>query len=299
VNPPVLSLFTTDNHQVNEIEEAYDLKPSDLSEVRAYPYRAQDGLDIHAYLTLPRGRDPHNLPLVVFPHGGPEARDDMGFDWWAQFMAARGYAVLRPNYRGSSGYGWNFVKAGDGEWIGKVQADLQGGVQKLVAEGIVDPKRVCIVGASWGGYLALAAATFTPDSYACAVSFAGLSDFDRDLYTGTSFESESVSVWTRRLAAENDSGKLAAQSPVHFAERVKIPVLLLHSDHDTVVAIGQSKDEAEALQHAGKQVEFIKLEGDDHHLEFAETRTRLLKEIDRFLDAHIGGHAGEQTKAGG
>jgi dienelactone hydrolase len=288
-NPPVLSLFTTANHQVNVIEEAYQsLKPADLGDVKPYPYKARDGLDIHAYLTLPPGRDPHNLPVVIFPHGGPEARDMMSFDWWAQFMASRGYAVLQPNFRGSSGYGWDFVKAGDGEWAGKVQYDVQDGVKKLIADGIADPKRICIVGASYGGYMALAGATFSPDLYTCAISFAGLSDLDRMLYTGSTFESESISVWKRRIGADLDSKKLATQSPAKFASQVKIPILLLHSDKDTTVPIEQSKIEERVLKDAGKQVEFVTLEGDDHHLEFAATRIQLLKEIDRFLAAHIG-----------
>src|SRR5947207_6477722 len=201
-NPPVLSLYTTANHQVNIVQESYpSLKQSDLGEVRPYPYKARDGLDIHAYLTLPHAKEPHNLPLVVFPHGGPESRDGMNFNWWTQFMASRGYAVFQPNYRGSSGYGWNFVKAGDGEWTGKVQDDLQDGVQKLIADGIADPKRICIVGGSWGGYLALVGATFSPEEYACAISYAGPSDLDHNLYTGTTFESENVSVWKRSLGA--------------------------------------------------------------------------------------------------
>lgn len=288
-NPPVLSLYTTSDHATKIIEESYPgLKPSDLGEMKPWPYKARDGLDIHAYLTLPPGRDPHNLPTVVFPHGGPEARDSLGFDWWAQFMASRGYAVLQPNFRGSSGYGWNFVKAGDGEWAGKVQLDVQDGVAKLVADGIADPKRICIVGASYGGYMALAGATFSPDLYACAVSFAGPSNLARLLYTGTTFESESVSVWKRRIGADADSSKLDTQSPANFADRVKIPVLLIHSDKDTTVPIEQSEIEESALKHAGKQVTFVKLEGEDHYLEFSKTRIQLLSEIETFLKAHIG-----------
>jgi len=297
-NPPVLSLYTSANHQVNIIQEAYpSLKSTDLGEVRPYPYTAKDGLDIHAYLTLPPGKEPRNLPTVIFPHGGPESRDSMNFNWWAQFMASRGYAVLQPNYRGSSGYGWNFVKAGDGEWTGKVQDDLDAGIQKLVSDGIADPKRICIVGGSWGGYLALVGATFTPDVYACAISYAGLSDLDHDLYTGTSFESESVSVWKRRLGADKDGSKLQAQSPANFADRVKIPILLIHSDKDTTVDIDQSEIEERALKRAGKDVEFVKLEGDDHYLEFADTRIKLLKEIERFLAAHIGDKARAEKQA--
>ena len=288
-NPPVVSLYTPANHQVNIIEQTYDsLKPSDLGEEKPYPYKARDGLDIHAYLTLPPGRDPHNLPTVIFPHGGPEERDSLEFDWWAQFMASRGYAVLQPNFRGSSGYGSNFVKAGDGEWAGKVQDDVQDGVNKLIADGIADPKRICIVGASYGGYMALAGATFSPDLYACAISFAGLSDLDRMLYTGTSFESETVSVWKRRIGADVDSKKLDTSSPANYAANVKIPILLIHSDRDTTVPIEQSEIEESALKRAGKSVDFIRLEGDDHYLEFPATRIKLLSAVEQFLNAHIG-----------
>lgn len=289
-NPPVLSLYDTKTHQVNIIQEAYPaLKPSDLGEMKAYPYKARDGLDIHAFLTLPPGKDAHNLPTVIFPHGGPESRDAMRFDWWSQFMASRGYAVLQPNYRGSSGYGRDFVTAGDGEWAGKAQDDLEDGVKKLVADGIADPKRVCIVGASWGGYLALGGASFKPDLYACAVSYAGPSDMALDLYTGTVlYEGEGTSVWKRRMGALDDSKKLDSQSPINFAKNVKIPVLLLHSEKDTTVKIEQSEMEKRALERAGKQVEFVKLDGDDHYLEYADSRIKLLKEVERFLAAHIG-----------
>jgi dipeptidyl aminopeptidase/acylaminoacyl peptidase len=288
-NPPVLSLYKTDTRQVSTIDEAYPaLNPADLGEVKPYPYKARDGLDIHAYLTLPPGKAPKNLPLVVFPHGGPEARDAMTFDWWAQAMATRGYAVLQPNFRGSSGYGWNFVAAGDGEWAQKVQTDVQDGVLKLIADGTVDPKRICIVGASYGGYMALAGATYSPDLYACAVSFAGVSDLERVVDENSSWESEGASVWRRRIGADKDESKLKSAAPATYPQLVKIPILLVHSEKDVTVPIKQSAIEEEALKDAGKQVEFVTLDGDDHYLEFGETRTKLLKEVDRFLSAHIG-----------
>ncbi len=288
-NPLVLSLFTVADHQTHVVEEAYpSLKSADLGEMKSYPYKAGDGLEIQAYLTLPPGKQPHNLPVVVFPHGGPEARDMIGFDWWAQFMASRGYAVFQPNFRGSAGYGAAFVKAGDGEWAGKVQDDVQEGVKKLIADGIADPKRICIVGASYGGYMALAGATFSPNLYACAVSYAGLSDLDRLLYTGTSFDSEISSLWKRRIGADIDSRKPTQASPANFVDRVKIPILLIHSDRDTTVPIEQSQMEETALKRAGKTVGFITLEGDDHYLERSDTRIKLLQSIDAFLAAHIG-----------
>ena len=295
-NPPVLSLYAPANHQANIIEQEYpSLKPSDLGEMKPWPYTARDGVAIHAYLTLPPGQSPHALPTVVFPHGGPEARDQLEFDWWAQFMASRGYAVLQPNYRGSSGYGQELVRAADGEWAGKVQSDVQDGVNKLIADGIADPKRICIVGASYGGYMALAGATFSPDLYACAVSYAGPSDLDRLLYRGTTFESEDDSVWKRRIGADVDGGKLVSQSPANFADRVRIPVLLIHSERDTTVPIEQSEIEAKALEHAGKEVEFVRLPGDDHYLEFADTRIEMLKNLETFLAAHIGRAAPDKT----
>jgi dipeptidyl aminopeptidase/acylaminoacyl peptidase len=288
-NPPVLSLYTTADHEVNVIDEAYGaLRSSDLGDVKPYPYKARDGIDIHAYLTLPPAHDAHNLPLVVLPHGGPEDRSTMSFDWRAQFLATRGYAVFQPNFRGSSGYGWNFIKAGDGEWAGKVQYDVQDGVKKLVADGIVDPRRICIAGASYGGYMALAGATFSPDLYACAISYAGPSDLDRMLPTGKEFATESVSLWNRRIGVDQDGTMLASQSPANFADRVKIPILLIHCDKDITVPIEQSEIEDAALKRAGKKVEFVKLEGDDHHLEYSATRIQFLQEIDRFLAANIG-----------
>ena len=173
---------TTHNAQV--IASSYPgLDAADLGEMKPYPYKARDGLDIHSYLTLPPGSAGRNMPLVVMPHGGPDARDMLGFDWMGQFFASRGYAVFQPNYRGSSGYGHKFTEAGLHQWGLKMQDDITDGVKKLIADGIVDPRRVCIVGGSYGGYAALAGATFTPDLYACAVSFAGVSDLPKMLQT--------------------------------------------------------------------------------------------------------------------
>ncbi|HEX4861833.1 MAG TPA: prolyl oligopeptidase family serine peptidase, partial [Rhizomicrobium sp.] len=169
-DPPGIYLFTAADSHLEYLMNAYpSLQPADLADMEPYPYKARDGLDLHAYLTLPPGRTPKNLPTVIFPHGGPDARDEIGFDWWAQFMASRGYAVLQPNFRGSTGYGARFRSAGYGQWGRKMQEDISDGVKKLIADGIADPKRICIVGASYGGYAALAGATFTPDLYACAV----------------------------------------------------------------------------------------------------------------------------------
>lgn len=149
-----------------------------VSPVQTITYKAADGLTITGYLTLPRGREARSLPLIVLPHGGPEGRATPGYDWWSQALASRGYAVLQPNFRGSQGFGEDFIKAGFGEWGRKMQTDLSDGVRELARQGIVDPKRVCIMGASYGGYAALAGATLDRGTYRCAVSVAGPSDLN-------------------------------------------------------------------------------------------------------------------------
>ena len=283
-------------HQATEVASAWPaLKSTDLGDEIAYPYKARDGLDIHAYLTLPPGKAPKNLPVVIMPHGGPNCcRDEIGFDWWAQFLTNRGYAVLQPNFRGSSGYGLKFEQAGFHEWGLKMQDDITDGVKKLIADGIADPKRICIVGASYGGYAAEAGATFSPDLYACAVSWAGVSDLSELILTGmrgpTDFDSKAYSALTEQIGSNaNDYERLIATSPDHHADQVKCPILLMHGEADTTVRIDQSEMENKALLKAGKTVEFIRFTGgEDHYMNVADTRIRMLKETERFLAKYIG-----------
>src|SRR5690606_32848164 len=169
------------------------IDPKLLAPVESVSYKARDGLEIPSYLTLPREREPKGLPLVVVPHGGPFARDEWFYDYEVQFLANRGYAVLQPNFRGSTGYGKAFVEKGEGQWGRGMQDDIDDGVKWLVERGIVDPKRVCIMGASFGGYAAMWAAARTPEIYRCAISYAGVSDveamlrYDRKLFTATRY----------------------------------------------------------------------------------------------------------------
>ena len=292
-NPPGVYLYTPADGHLEYLMNAYPaLLPADLGDMKPYPYKARDGLDIHAYLTFPPGRDPHKLPLVVFPHGGPEARDGLGFDWWAQFMASRGYAVFQPNFRGSSGYGVKFRDAGDGEWGRKMQDDITDGVKKLIAEGVADPKRICIVGASYGGYAALAGATFTPDLYACAVSYAGVSDVPA--LVGTAMRNEddnsALAAYLRKHVGDRYSNGKVLQdaSPALHADQVKAPILLLHSTNDLTVSVDQSKEEAAALQKFGRPVRFVELSGDDHYLKLQDARLAVLRETEAFLAQNIG-----------
>jgi len=269
-----------------------DIPPDQVGAVRQVRYAAADGLEIPGYLTMPPGvQTPENLPLIVLAHGGPASRDVAGFDWWAQALASRGYAVLQANFRGSDGYTRAFLEAGYGEWGRKMQTDLSDGVRWLSAQGIVDPERVCIVGASYGGYAAMAGLTLDRGVYRCGVAVAGVSDLRRmvnwEARQEGRRESQTVRYWNRFMgAARLNDRALDALSPAHLADKVDKPLLLIHGRDDTVVAIEQSRVMAEAMRRAGKPVELIELEGEDHWLSRADTRRRMLSETVRFLEAN-------------
>lgn len=269
--------------------------PADqIGTVSAITYPARDGLSIPGIITIPPGvslEDDPELPLIVLPHGGPSSYDRMDFDWMAQYFANRGYLVLQPNFRGSTGYGREFRDAGRGEWGGKMQDDITDGVEALAQSGMADPSRVCIVGASYGGYAALAGAVFTPDLYRCVIAIAPVSDLNKMLQTEKRESGRHhwvVSYW-EGLMADGDArrAKLESISPVNFAENVKAPVLLLHGDDDTVVPYDQSRIMERALRRADKPVELIKLKGEDHWLSVADTRLQTLREMDRFIAEHL------------
>lgn len=275
------------------LAEPYPTIPSDrVGATRMATYKAADGLEIPAYLTVPPGVEtPKALPLIVLAHGGPASQDVAGFDWWAQALASRGYAVLQANFRGSTGYGRSFLEAGYGEWGRKMQTDLSDGVRWLASEGVIDPERVCIVGASYGGYAAMAGMTLDAGVYRCGVAVAGVSDLRRMVNWEARLEdrrdSQTVRYWNRFMGAErlNDRG-LDQLSPAYLAQASAGPLLLLHGRDDTVVPIEQSRVMADALQRAGKPVEFIELKGEDHWLSRADTRLQMLQETLRFLQAH-------------
>ena len=275
------------------LADAYPaIAPEQVGAVRSIHYAAQDGLDIPGYLTLPPGvSDPRGLPLVVLAHGGPASRDVAGFDWWAQALASRGYAVLQANFRGSTGYGRAFLEAGYGEWGRKMQTDLSDGVRWLAAEGIIDPARVCIVGASYGGYAAMAGLALDSDVYRCGVSVAGVSDLrrmvNREARQERYRDNQTVRYWNRFMgAARLNDRALDELSPAHLAASVDSPLLLIHGRDDTVVPIEQSRVMAEALRRAGKPVEFVELPGEDHWLSRSETRLQMLAATVRFLEAN-------------
>ena len=261
--------------------------------VRRFEYAARDKYALFGYLTIPPGAEEKNLPLVVLPHGGPESDDTPWFDWWSQFLASRGYAVLRPQFRGSTGLGDAHRLAGRGQWGLRMQDDVTDGVKALIAQGIADPKRVCIVGASYGGYAALAGAAFTPDLYACAVSVAGVSDLSEMLAWNekmSSEESDSFFYWRDSIGDSLDS-RITENSPARSARTIRAPILLLHGTNDSVVPFAQSEMMANALKAAGKPYQLMALEGEDHWLSSSATRIRMLSEIEKFLAANLGGSA--------
>jgi dipeptidyl aminopeptidase/acylaminoacyl peptidase len=255
--------------------------------LKPYSYKAADGVTVPGYLVLPAGREAKNLPLVVMPHGGPEAHDGVSFDYWAQAIASRGYAVLQPNFRGSTGYGLDWVEAGYGQWGRKMQTDLSDGVKALASEGVIDPSRVCIVGASYGGYAAMAGVTIQKDVYRCAVAVAGISDLRvmlKDEAKDAGKKSLTTRYWRRFMGVENDSDPaLETISPLQNAAAASAPILLIHGRDDTVVPFHQSSRLADALRKAGKPVELVTLPGEDHWLSRGATRLQMLETTVNFL----------------
>ena len=282
----VYALYDWYAHRATVLGEVYEGVTAP-AEVRAISYLASDGLTIPGFLTLPGATPEKDLPLIVLPHGGPAAADTLDFNWWAQALAAQGYAVLQPNFRGSI-LNTSFMEAGFGEWGRKMQTDLSDGVRYLARQGIVDPKRVCIVGGSYGGYAALAGVTVESGVYRCAVSVAGISDLRRfRKWTVDNHLSWSQRNWDRFMGtADQKDPDLLAVSPIEHVSAVNVPVLLIHGRDDTVVPYEQSDLMLGALKRAGKSVEMVTLKHEDHWLSHGETRLQMLQASVAFLKAH-------------
>lgn len=265
------------------------LDGDNLPERRPFSYPAADGLAIPAYLTLPRLRDPKGLALVVLVHPGPTGRDAPGFDWLAQALASRGYAVLQPEFRGSTGFGDGLRSAGFGELGEKMQSDLSDGVRALAQAGTIDPGRVCVMGAGYGGYAALAAAISDPPWVRCAVSVNGVSNLkafldDKDQKAHHQ-DGEMIRAWERLMGASSRADpRLEALSPALHAERAAAPVLLIHAADDVAVPAAQSQDMDRSLKAAGKDSTLLLLPGDQYILEKPEGRLALLNAAVGFLE---------------
>jgi dipeptidyl aminopeptidase/acylaminoacyl peptidase len=285
-------LVDSATHHADPIGYSYPtIKPDDVGPMRAVSYRAADGIPIEGILTLPPGREPKGLPLIVLPHGGPiGVFDRIGFDWWAQALTSRGYAVFQPNFRGSGGYSVEFRNAGYGEWGGKMLTDISDSIRELANQQITDPKRVCIVGGSYGGYAALAGVTMQQNIYRCAVSVSGPSDlvsFENWLQDREGLDSVAYRYWIKVTGADvGGDHALTLISPAHFASQASGPILLIHGKDDTRVPFVQSQRMASALKSAGKTFEFVELEKEDHFLSREVTRTAMLKATVEFLQKY-------------
>ncbi len=273
-------LVNVAKQSADRLGERYpDIDAAFVGPVKTVVWKAADGLALQGVLTLPPDRPAKALPIVVMPHGGPLARDYPGFDYWAQAFAARGYAVFQPNFRGSTGYGAALRDAGKGEWGRKMQTDVSDGLAELARQGIVDPKRACIVGWSYGGYAAQAGITVQQGLYRCAVSMAGVSDLGGMIdYGGGNDDNAPTRYWKDYMGVKSWSEhELNDISPIKLAARADAPILLLHGDNDTVVPLKQSQDMAAALKAAGKTVELQVLPGADHWLLEEDQRMAMLK----------------------
>ena len=251
---------------------------------KAFFYKARDGLEIEAFLTLPEGKD-KNLPTIIFPHGGPIAADgEKGFDYWTSFFSNRGYAVVQMNFRGSTGYGFDFMKAGLGQWGGQMQKDVEDATYWAIKEGIADPDRICIVGGSYGGYAALMGAA-TSDLYQCSVSFAGVSDLLYLLDGSRRYGGEET---LRIMLGDKSRTELKEISPVNLADQIKIPVLLVQGDDDSRVLLKHGEAMRDALEEAGVDYIYIQQEDSDHFLTLKRNRLQFFEETEKFLKRHIG-----------
>lgn len=283
-DPGLILLWDRDARTMDAIGARLpEIDPAAMAPTRSLRFEARDGTSIPAYLTLPRGASEEKLPVVILPHGGPWARDYLTFDYLTQFIASRGYAVMRPNFRGSTGFGRAFREAGWREWGGRMQDDLADAARYLIDEGIADAKRIGIVGASYGGFAAVMGAIKTPELYACAVSINGVLNLpslvsDDRRYVGGSY-------WIRQIGLQDEG--LRAVSPYHNAEAIEAPVLIVQALDDPRVHAFQGQSMAQRLRSLDKDVEYVELERGGHGLRHGAARRTTLLALESFLAQHL------------
>jgi len=266
------------------------LKEEDMATMKAVEYKSRDGLTIHGYLTLPKGVEAKNIPVVINPHGGPWARDNWGFNTEAQMLANRGYGVLQMNFRGSTGYGKEFWLKGQKQWGKKMQDDITDGVNWLIKEGIADPKRVAIYGGSYGGYATLAGVTFTPDLYACAVDYVGVSNLFTFMKTIPPYW-EPYKAMFQELVGDpvKDSVMMAEASPVFHADKIKAPLFIAQGANDPRVNKAESDQMVEALKKRGVAVEYMVKNDEGHGFANENNRIDFYKAMEKFFDKYLSG----------
>jgi dipeptidyl aminopeptidase/acylaminoacyl peptidase len=294
-------LFDRKTRKLTKQYQVYEKLPRQyLAKMESIRYKSSDGLEIPAYLTLPKGVPPKNLPMVLVPHGGPWGRDAWGYDPMAQFLANRGYAVLQPNFRGSTGYGKKFLNAGNLQWGEKMQDDLTWGVKHLVAQGIADPKRVAIMGGSYGGYATLAGVAFTPDVYAAAVSIVGPSTLITLLDSIPPYWEAIRKLFHERMgdpSTPDGKARLERQSPLNSASKIKTPLLVVQGANDPRVKKAESDQIVIALRDRGFPVEYLVAPDEGHGFARPVNNMAMFALAERFLAKHINGRFQEGATA--
>ncbi len=270
-------------------ERAPWLNENDMCEMKPISFKAKDGLTINGYLTLPKGVEAKNLPMVVNPHGGPWARDEWGWNPEVQFLANRGYAVLQINFRGSTGYGRKFWEASFKQWGKTMQQDITDGVEYLVKEGIADAKRVAIYGASYGGYATLAGLTFTPDLYACGIDYVGVSNLFSFMKTIPPYWKPYLDMMYEMVGnPTKDSALMHEASPVFHVDKIKAPLFIAQGANDPRVNKAESDQVVEALKKRKVDVEYMVKENEGHGFGNEENQFDFYEAMEKFLAKHIG-----------
>lgn len=287
--PGVYYLFDEERRKIEELAVIRPhLDPAALAPMKAVRYRARDGLEIEAMLTLPVGRAPQGLPLIINPHGGPFGiRDEWRYSPEVQLYANRGFAVLQPNYRGSGGYGQWFEQRGYRTWGRAMQDDLTDAVKWAVESGLADPQRVVIAGASYGGYAAMAGVTFTPELYAAGVNYVGVTDLKLIAAQRRSRDDRKLWIKTRMGDLFEDAEELAARSPVNFAPQIRAPVIMAYGQTDPRVTREHGDDMRAAMTKHGKEFEFLIESGEGHGFRKEENAIAFYTRVDAFLKRHV------------
>ncbi len=265
-----------------------ELNDYTLAALEPFSYKARDGLEIHGYLSFPPGSDRSNLPTVVNVHGGPWGRDMWGFDPESQFFANRGYLSVQVNFRGSTGYGKDFVNAGDKEWGGKMQDDITDVVQYVIDQGYADPARVCIYGGSYGGYAALAGATFTPDLYKCAVAIVGPSNLKTFIETIPPYWAPMLIMFKKRVGdPETEADFLWSRSPLSKVDDIRIPMLIAHGANDPRVKLAETEQITAAMRDKGIDHDLMVFSDEGHGFAKPENRLKFYEAAEAFLRKHL------------
>ncbi|MGH7588892.1 MAG: alpha/beta fold hydrolase [Gemmatimonadota bacterium] len=290
------------DRESGEAELLYRVRPEvpteHMATMKPVRYTARDGIEIPAYLTIPQGVEPENLAVVIFPHGGPWARDVWGFSGVAQFLANRGYAVLQPNFRGSTGYGKEFLNLGNEQWgTGTMQHDISDGARWLIDQGIADPDRVAIMGGSYGGYATLAGLAFTPDLYAAGVDIVGPSNIVTLLNSIPPYWKPLQKIFAVRVGDLNDPAdveRMEAQSPLNSAEAITAPLLVIQGANDPRVKKAESDQIVVALHEKGQDVEYIVAANEGHGFANEDNNLAMFARVEDFLANHLGGRYQEE-----